>query len=81
MYPTGNVLRAIVVTQNETECLNECNLEKGCVFWDFLKGNCRLLSNEGSGPVSGYDGAVSGKRKCYLINTGPKGIIWVRNLF
>ena len=59
------------------ECLNECNKDQGCAYWDFHGGNCRLLSDKGSGPVSGYDGAVSGKKSCYLTNTGPKGIILV----
>ena len=52
--------------------MNECNEDDICNFWDFHDGNCRLLSNEGNGPISGYDGAVGGRKNCMKIETGQK---------
>ena len=68
-YITGNVIEDNVVAETYQECLNKCRVDEDCRFWDFHNRNCRLLSNEGNGPVSGYDGAVAGKKNCI---EGPK---------
>ena len=39
------------------ECLNQCNIEPDCLFWDLGGGFCRLRSNDGNGPEPIYGGA------------------------
>lgn len=68
-YANGSVLRDYEV-QNDKDCLNECNANDNCMFWDFHEGKCRILSDEGNGPISGYEGAVSGKKNCRKIKSG-----------
>ena len=63
-YITGNVIEDNVVAETYQECLKKCKEDDDCRFWDFHNGNCRLLSNEGNGPISGYDGSVAGKKNC-----------------
>ena len=69
---TASVLKHDATPKNDQECLNKCNLEENCKFWDFHEGKCRLLLDEGEGPKSGYDGSVSGKKNFKRIKSGPK---------
>ena len=70
-YVTGSLLNEKFSTENDKECWNKCNLDEECRFWDYQNGNCRLLLNEGDGPVAGCDGAMSGKKSCLRIKPGP----------
>ena len=41
-----------------------------------------MLSDEGNGPISGYDGAISGKKNCKKIKSVPESMkISYNNLF
>ena len=70
-YVTGTVLMDVDAVLTYQECLKACNLDEDCKVWDYYKGKCRLLSDEGNGPKSGYDGAVSGKKNCMKIWSKP----------
>ena len=52
------------------KCLEKCNLESRCKYWDFENiGICRLRIDAGSGPQSA-SGYVSGAKHCKL-ETSP----------
>ena len=55
-----------VYAQNAMECLKECKQDSRCKFWDMNDRKCRLLSNEGQGPKTGYGGSLGGKKECQL---------------
>lgn len=76
-YVTGSLLNEKFSTENDKECWNKCNLDEECRFWDYQNGNCRLLLNEGDGPVAGYDGAMSGKKSCLRIKPGPNRMFFI----
>ena len=70
-FVTGTVLQNNVGVQNAQECLIKCNSDVNCKFWDYHEAQCRLLSDEGNGPKPGFEGAVSGKKNCLIIKSGP----------
>ena len=70
-YVTGTVIRDVADVKNYQGCLKACNSDEDCKFWEFYGGKCRLLSDEGNGPKSGYDGAVSGKKNCMKVWSKP----------
>ena len=77
-YVTGTVLQNNAGVQNAQECLSKCNSDESCKFWDYHEAQCRLLRDEGNGPKLGYNGAVSGKKNCLIIKSGPKRKIQYR---
>ena len=51
------------------ECLQKCNSDDTCKFWDYGEGYCRLSSNSGNGPKSvptdaAGDDYIYGAKKC-----------------
>ena len=50
------------------ECLEKCNGDDRCKFWDFGGGWCRLRSSSGTGAQTD-NGYTSGPRYCALSGT------------
>ena len=66
-YPTGKMIpNQKVYAQNAMECLKECKQDSRCKFWDMNDRKCRLLSDQGQGPKTGFGGALGGKKECQL---------------
>ena len=54
------------------ECLQKCNLDSSCKFWDFDKGRiCRLRSSEGKKGKVETSGSSSGPKHCVLSKSSP----------
>ena len=48
---------------NAKECLDRCNNDVNCMFWDYGDGYCRLRSDSGNGPTA-YSGYEYGTKGC-----------------
>ena len=55
------------------ECLQKCNSDNACKFWDFGEGWCRLRSTSGNGPQSASKYS-SGPKNCIIDSTTEPGI-------
>ena len=49
-YHSGMLLADDSNVVDEKECLEKCNSEDSCKFWDFGEGWCRLRTDAGNGP-------------------------------
>ena len=49
-YESGTIINGDAPANNAQQCLNQCNAEQQCKFWDFGNNHCRLYSDKGDGP-------------------------------
>ena len=65
-YPGGKMINGNVAdTDTPEKCLEKCNLDSNCNFWDFDEGStCRHHSNEGKNGEVATSGSTGGPKNC-----------------
>ena len=59
---------------NANQCLDKCNSDRSCEFWDYGGGKCRLRKNSGSGPKVAYGYSYGPKNCIFGSSSGHSGI-------
>ena len=54
------------------ECLQKCNSEETCNFWDYGQGWCRLRSTSGEGPQNDFEYSYGTKNCKFIFEEGKK---------
>ena len=64
-FHSGEMVNGNAPADTTAECLNQCNNEPECKFWEFGDDYCRLRSNDGNG-AEVAESYVSGPKFCFL---------------
>ena len=64
-YPSGKMINGNVAdTDTPEKCLEKCNLDSNCNFWDKDSNYCRHRSNEGKDGEVETPGSSAGPKNC-----------------
>ena len=55
-------------------CLQKCNSEESCNFWDYGQGWCRLRSTSGEGPEHAFKYSYGTKECKFIFEEGKKEV-------
>eukprot|EP00440_Ansanella_granifera_P076557 gb/GFBE01083075.1/.p1 GENE.gb/GFBE01083075.1/~~gb/GFBE01083075.1/.p1 ORF type:complete len:628 (+),score=100.09 gb/GFBE01083075.1/:1-1884(+) len=65
-YPTGNMVNDNAGGYSAHACLDLCQQDARCLYWDWGEGICRLRDGPGAGGAEPHKDYTGGPRGCYL---------------